>query len=396
MLKVCQQFDSFEIVDLAAAVHQQLKTAEIANIIQNRGARVAIGVGSRGIDRIDQIVKVTVDCLKQMGCTPFIVPAMGSHGGASAEGQRQILKEFGIDEQSMGVRIEDSMETVPIGTTRSGLTCYLAEPAWKADWLLPINRIKPHTDFEGPVQSGLIKMLGIGFGKQKGCMSLHKFGTENFGGLMPEIFDIYRNSGRVGFGIAVVENAYDKVMLLRAIVGEALMEEEKRLLNIAKVHMAKILLQEIDVLVVERFSKDISGAGMDTNITGRTSTGPKRDYVGPNIKRIVVLGLSARTNGNACAISCADFITRSCFNQINFDVTYTNSLSCYNPSGSKIPIVANDEKDAVEMAIRSIPKATMENAKIVKIRDTSHLGELWISEAVLPQLEGQTHIALCR
>lgn len=395
MRKVHQSFDSFEITDIRAAVRDQLDRPEIDTIVRTRGPKVAVGVGSRGIDRIDEIVEAVIGCLVEKGAEPFIVPAMGSHGGATSEGQRMVLEQLGVTEERMGVPICSSMEVEPIGTIPSGLPVYLAKPAAEADWILPINRVKPHTDFEGPVQSGMIKMLGIGFGKQVGCMSLHEYGTENFATLLPQIFEVYRDSGRVGFGIAVVENAYDRTMIIQAVESEKLLEEEKRLYVISKENMPRIRLDEIDVLIVERFGKEISGAGMDPNITGRTTNGPKKDYVGPTIKRIVVLNLTEKTHGNACAIASADFITRRLFESIDFDATYTNSLSCYNPNGSKIPIIARDEERAIELAVRSVPGITMETAKIARIRDTGHLEELWVSDALQEQVEKHEGIDFC-
>lgn len=392
MIKVKQKFNSEHIDNVAAAVRKELDRPEIGEIIRAKGKRVAIGVGSRGINRIDEIVAAVVSCLKEKGAEPFIVPAMGSHGGATPSGQRQVLEALGITEESAGVPIEDTMETVRVGTILGDIAVYLSKPAAEADWLLPINRIKPHTDFEGPIQSGTIKLLGIGFGKQTGCMSLHEYGTENFGTLLPALGKFYEESNRVGFALGIVENAYDKVMLIRAIEGSRLIEEEESLYKISKENMARLFLKEIDVLIVEQFGKEISGAGMDTNITGRTSTGPKKDYVGPVIKRIVVSRLSERTHGNACAISCADIITKHLLDQIDFEMTYTNSLCCYNPPGSKIPIVAKDEAAAIDMAVRSLPRTTKETAKIVRILDTAHLDEFWISENMLDQVEMNPNI----
>ncbi len=396
MIQIHQRFDGSQITNLVTAVVRQIKRQEMDQIIRTRGPRVAIGVGSRGIDGIDIIVKAVIDHLKARGCQPFLVPAMGSHGGATPEGQLTVLEELGISQKTMGVPIDASMETVHLGTSVSGIPVHLAKAAWEADWILPINRIKPHTDFEGSIQSGLCKLLAIGLGKHTGCMAIHAYGTENFGGLLPELFEVFLGSGRVGFGLGIVENAYDKPLKIRAIAAQHIPKEEVRLLMLAKERMASIMLREIDVLVVEEFGKNISGAGMDTNITGRTSTGPKRDYHGPDIKRIVVSRLSEATHGNACAISCADFITRCLFEQIDLEATYTNSLSCYNPPGGKIPIIARDEETAIAMAVSSIPGCTPAQARIVRIKNTIELGNIWISESVLPQIQGNPLVSVCQ
>lgn len=386
MIKIKQIFKSSKLLKVQETIKEQLNSKEIFDTIIP-GQRIAIGVGSRGIDNLDIIVKETVQFLKGKGVYPFIVPAMGSHGNSTAEGQKEILNTYRINEISMGVPIVSSMDTVELGVTESGITIFIDKAAYEADMIVPINRVKAHTDYKGAIESGLCKMLAIGLGNQKGCTALHEHGTINFSRIIPETGKYIIENAKVGFGVAIVEDSYDKTAIIKAIPASKIYEEEIALLKISKEMLPKIMIPQIDVLVVEEFGKNISGAGMDPNITGRTSIGNDEGFEGPDIKRIAVLDLTDESHGNACGISCADYITRKLFNKIDFDATYKNSIACYNPKSAQIPIIAENEEEALAMAVKSCQHVDMNRAKIVRIKDTLSLDYIYISESLIDAIK---------
>ena len=323
-----------------------------------------------------------IDSLLELGARPFIVPAMGSHGGATPAGQRQILSSYGITEETMGVPIVDTMETVSLGETKSGIPIFFSKPAYEADWVLPINRIKLHTDFSGPIESGLIKMMSIGFGKEKGCTSLHRHGTADFARIIPEAGRKILSCVHMRFGIGIVENACDRTAVIEAIQGEALFDREPQLLELSKKLFPGIPFQTVDVLIVEKFGKDISGAGMDPNITGRSSVGPVKYFTGPRIQRIVVCDLTDASHGNGVAVNVADFITRKFFDKLDLKAVYANGLACCNPQACQIPVIMETEEEAVAMAVKTCRFIDPEHPRIVRLRSTLHLDEFEISEAL--------------
>ena len=393
--RIRQTFDRTEVADIPRAVREELSAHKTADLIRN-GDRVAVGVGSRGIFRIDCIVKTVVDVLLEQGAQPFIVPAMGSHGSASSDGQKAVLASYGISERTMGVPVDASMDTELIGHTESGIPVHMAKSALDADRIVPVNRIKAHTDFTGKIESGLIKMLAIGFGKETGCTALHKCGTSDFARIIPEAGQFILDTGKVAFGLAIIENGYDHTALIRAIPANEMMKEEAALLLKAKALMPKIPFREIDVLIVDQFGKEISGAGMDPNITGRRSTGRIDPFDGPSIQQIVVNHLTSASHGNAIAINAADFITSDFFQQIDLDATYKNSLACCNPVSAQIPVIAADEEEAVSWAVACCRGIDESAPRIVKIKDTLSLAEMEISEALLREAEENPALQIIR
>lgn len=393
MIRIRQKFDRIEIKDIRGAVFAQLARQEIRNLV-HAGDRVAVGCGSRGIHCMDQIAKAAVDCLLDMGAKPFIVPAMGSHGGATSVGQREILKSYGITESTMGVPIVDSMETVPLGETESGIPIFFSKPAYEADWVLPINRVKLHTDFSGDIESGLVKMMTIGFGKEKGCTSLHLQGTADFARIIPEAGRKVLSCVDMRFGIAIVENAYDHTAVIEVIRGEDLFDREPELLKLSKKLFPRIPFEIIDVLIVENFGKDISGAGMDPNITGRSSVGPVKNFTGPRIQRIVVCDLTEASHGNGVAVNVADFITRRFFDKLDLKAVYANGLACCNPQACQIPVIMETEEEAVEAAVRTCRFIDQEHPRIVRLRSTLDMDEFEISEALLDEARLNTNLEI--
>ncbi|MGD9155963.1 MAG: lactate racemase domain-containing protein [Bacillota bacterium] len=393
LLKVRQKFPTEKISDLEAEIKRQIYRKEVQKIIKPR-QKIALAVGSRGISNLSLIVKTVVACLKNLGAQPFIVPAMGSHGGATAEGQREVLNTYGINEATLKAPVISSMEVVKLGETRGGIPVYFDKKAFEADLIVPVNRVKPHTDFKGEIESGLCKMLVIGLGKHEGCSRVHKEGFERFDQVIPEVAAKILKKAPIGFGIAILENSYEETALVKAIEAKDFLNEEPILLKKAKEMMPKILLPEIDVLIVEQLGKDISGAGMDPNIIGRTTKGKINNFDGPDIKRIVLLDLTEATHGNACGIGLADYITKKAKNKVDYIATYANSIASGNPEAGRIPITLDTEFEAVVAALKCCNRSDENNPKIVRIKNTLNLEYIYVSENMLPIINQSDYLEL--
>jgi len=393
MVRVRQTFDAPTVADPAAAVAEELAKPAIRALVP-RGARVAVAVGSRGIRHVDRIVRSVVDGLKAQGAAPFIVPAMGSHGGATAEGQRDLIARYGVTEAAMGVPVVSSMATTVIAKTAGGVPIHFSSDALAADLVVPVARVKPHTDFRGRVESGLCKMLAIGLAKHAGCSRLHREGFPRFAELLPEVATQVLRHAKIGFGVAIVENANDETAHVEAVPAADFLRRDAELLVVAKRLMARIMVPAIDVLVVERIGKDISGAGMDPNIMGRTVKGPLEGYDGPAIKRIVLLGLTEATHGNAIGIGAADFTIAPVVDQIDREATYANSIAAGYPESGRIPIALADEAEALRAAIGCTPGVDIARPRIVRIRNTLDLGTIEVSEAMLDDVRREPRLAI--
>ena len=347
------------------------------------GCTAAVLAGSRGIRHIDCIVKTVVKTLLAAGVRPFIVPAMGSHGGGTSEGQEEILKSYGITEETMGVPIHSSMETDVIGFTPEGIEVHFSKAAMEADYVVPVCRVKPHTDFSGPIESGICKMLAIGGGKHNGCSRLHREGFPALAHIIPDAAGVIIDRVEIPFALAIVENAFDKTHTVEAVPGSEIFSREPELLDLAKSLMPRIKFDDVDVLIVEQIGKNISGTGMDPNIIGRDSYGQIPGAV-PRVKRIIIEDLTEDSHGNAIGFGMADFILRRAFEKVDLEMTYTNGMASGNPEGARIPVIAEAEEEALRAAIQTCPHTDMNDPKIVRIRDTLHLSEIEISENMLP------------
>ena len=381
MLKVRQNFKDDRIADVAARVKEIIGQENISALIYP-GQSIAIAVGSRMIDRIQIIVKQLVDELKDRGAKPFIVPAMGSHGGGTPEGCIRILEDFGITEESVGVPIKADMDVVKLGCTENGIDVYMDKDAYEADMTILVNRIKPHTEFTGRYESGICKLSTIGLGRHVGCTSLHKGGTLNFSTIIPQAAKVVFDNANVGFAIGIIENAFDKVKHIEGMTKDEIFRREPELLQIAKESMPSIGIPEIDILVIGEIGKDISGFGMDPNIVGLI--GPKAEEPGvPKIGKVIVLRLSEKSHGNACGIGLADLTTREVYDNIDFESTYANSFACDGSFGywtEYIPIVMTDEQEAIAGAVKMLKITEPEKCRIVKIKNTLNLLEMEVSE----------------
>ncbi|MDQ0338297.1 hypothetical protein J2S00_001081 [Caldalkalibacillus uzonensis] len=391
MMRVKQHFNADRLEDIEGEVVKQMQAKLVPDVFQ--GKRVAVAAGSRGIANLAAIVKSTITQLKAWGAEPFIVPAMGSHGGATAQGQAKILADYGIDEKTMGVPVISSMDVVELTKLDNGMPVYLDKEASQADLIVVVNRIKPHTDFKGDFESGLLKMLGIGLGKHKGATTLHSYGFDQFHDLIPKTGKAILEKAPVAFGIGIVENAYDETAKLEVIPAEDIVEREKSLLIEAKQNMPKLLVSEIDVLIVDEIGKNISGSGMDPNITGRPGS-KLPGFSAPPIQKVVVLDLTEKTHGNATGIGMADVTTLHCVNKIDFSYTYANCITSTVLEGAKLPLIMNNDKEAIIVALKTCNRVTPERAKIVRIKNTLELNEIYLSEAYLHEIRSQDKITI--
>ena len=386
MVRIKQNFDRTCIPD--GQIREEVQRA-LANLnlpaAVHPGMRIAITCGSRGIYHYAQMARTIVEWIKRLGAEPFIVAAMGSHGGATEVGQKQILADYGITEGTMGCPVLCQMQTVEIGKSLvRRLPVYLDKNAANADGILLFNRIKPHTSFSGRFESGLMKMMAIGLGKQKGAESIHGQNPA----IMHELIEEYgktilKNCPVLG-GIAVIENAYDRPCLIRGVPADRIEEEEPRLLQQAYQKMAKILLDRCDVLVVDRIGKNISGDGMDPNITGRFCT--KYRSGGICAQKVVALDLTEETHGNAQGVGLADVTTRRLYNKMKLEMTYPTGITNTFLHLMKIPMIMDNDREAIQLALHSCSESEdRSKQKMIRIPDTAHIEYLEISLDMLEE-----------
>ncbi|MFD1778067.1 lactate racemase domain-containing protein [Fredinandcohnia salidurans] len=380
MLKVKQNFDDSKIENLVEELTNKLQREEVKQTIKP-GMEIAIAVGSRGIDRLVDLTKTTVQFIKEQGGTPFIVPSMGSHGGATGEGQREVLKHLGVTEESVGCEIRSSMEVVKLGELANGLPVYIDQYASKADGIVVINRVKPHTAFRGSVESGIQKMISIGLGKQKGAEACHQLGFKYMAENVPAMAQMIMEKTPILFGVATVENAFDKVAVLDIMLPDEIVEKEPELQAQAKKLLPKLFFDQIDVLVIDQIGKNISGDGMDPNITGRYPT--PYAHGGPEVNKMVVLDLTPETEGNANGVGTADFTTQRLVDKMDRDFTYANGLTSTVVAPTKIATTLPNDKEAIQAAIKTCNILDFTTVKMVRIKDTLHVSEIEVSEALL-------------
>ena len=364
------------------------------------GMRIAVGVGSRGIANLKEIVKATIDLLIAAGAQPFLVPAMGSHGGATPEGQAEVLAEYGITEESVGVSIETGMAVEKIGTALDGQDVVFSVLALNADGVIAINRIKPHTDFRGPLGSGIQKMLTIGFGKQQGAANAHRaaahIGHET---VIREFSKVILQRVPVLCGIAIVEDQHHQTAEIKVIRREVLASEESDLLDRARSLMPRLPLDEIDLLIIDQIGKEISGTGMDTNIIGRDISGyfatlRPDNSVTPRIFRIFVRDLTTATNGNGIGIGLADFTTSRAVKSLNMRYTYVNAVTSIGLQPAKIPIHFDSDRETIRAALATLASTKPETLRVVRIVNTLNLERMLVSESCVGALMDQPGIKI--
>ena len=381
---VTRQFGFTEIKDIPGAVQRAFSQSNLAARVRP-GQRIAVGVGSRGIHHLREIVASAIGCLKEMGLVPYITPAMGSHGGATAPGQIEVLSHLGITQSGMGVPIRAGMEVASLGKIECGAEVYAARDVMDAHHIMVINRVKPHTMFRGRVESGLCKMLCIGLGRQAGASSLHKYNLAEV--ILPAAGRIMERLPVLA-GLAVTETAAGGTHSLDLAMAESIMDLDIRLQAKAKELLPRLPMEHLDILIVERMGKEISGAGMDPNVIGfwRREGGEKT----PDFRVVVVLDLTDASGGNAVGIGLADLTTKRVLEKVDIEVTATNSLTSGRPQTARLPIGLAHDKAAIRAAMELFPDP--DRVRMARIKDTGHLTRFWVSRPVLDDLEGRDNV----
>lgn len=373
-----QRFQAPVLSDVEAAVREALRRFPMGSLI-SPGQTVAVGVGSRGIHDLVPVVRAVVGHLKECGLRPYIIPAMGSHGGATARGQEEVLQGLGITESSVGAPVRSDMEVVSLGKLESGLEVFCAKDALLADHLVVINRVKPHTAFRGPVESGLCKMLAVGLGRKEGATLMHRYGLGQ--SIVPAALRILEKAS-VLFGLAILESPSGGTCSVRVVRPTEFPKADQELLEKAWEIFPRVPVDKLDVLLVERMGKDISGAGMDPNVIGlwRREGGPRI----PDYNTVVVLDLTPASHGNATGIGMADLTTKRLMSKVDLHATYTNALTSGVLRSARLPIPMDTDKDAVQAALAQIPDVSA--VRMARIRDTLNLDHFWVTQPLLPEL----------
>ena len=381
MALIEQQFDPQKIDDVEAAVVKQISELNLGTSVKE-GESVAVTAGSRGIAHIDIITRGVIAELKKLGAHPFVFPAMGSHGGATADGQVKVLAGLGITEEFIGCPIKSDMEPDHLGMAAEDYPIYVDRNAMAADHIVVVNRVKAHTKFKGPFESGLMKMMAIGMGKQKGASYYHKAAVRlTFEKIVESVGSEVMKRCPILFGLAVVENAFHETCAVRAFKPETLKEGERELLKVAKQRMALLPFDEIDVLIVDQIGKDISGTGMDTNVTGRNY-----DLLGdfttrPRVKRVFVRDLTEKSGGNAIGIGLADFTTTRLVDKIDRQKTWMNAITGISPEKGAVPIHFDTDEEVLAACFETIGDTPSDQARVVHIQNTLNVRNISISKA---------------
>lgn len=381
------------LADVAATTAASLRSS---GVVLRSGSEVAIALGSRGIGDLSTVVDEVVRWVREQGAVPFFVPAMGSHGGATAEGQRGVLAAYGFTPERFGCEVRATMDVVELERGDCPVKVVTDAAAAAADATIIVNRVKPHTDFHGPVESGISKMSAIGLGNRVAAEALHAHGVRGLRDLMPLVARQVLAHGNIVLGVAIVENALDRTMLVEALPVTAVREREAQLLELARAHMPRLLALELDVLVVDQMGKDISGVGMDTNVIGRLLVTGEREPASPRISMISCHGLTVASHGNATGVGLADVVTRALADAIDVAVTRENIVTSGFLLRGKLPVVADDDRHAWSLCCRGAGIIDVAAVRAMRIVDTLHVAEAWVSDAVLARLRADDRITVLR
>ncbi len=364
--------------EIPSVVEKELSQPQFSSKIQS-GMNIAITAGSRGIRNVDIITKAIVDFVKSKNANPFIVPAMGSHGGANAQGQIELLAGYNITPETMGCPIKSSMEVVELGVSELGRPVYMDKNAYESDGIIISCRLKPHNAFRGPIESGPCKMMTVGLGKQKGAEQVHSDGMDKIARNIPTMAKVVLEKAPILFAIPCMENAYDETMRIEAILPENILTREPELLKLAFENMPKILVGEGDVLIVDEIGKNYSGTGVDPNITGTFST----PYAtgGVKVQRTCFLNLSEASHGNALGVGLASAITKKIFDEMDIEMVYPNCITSTVLASARIPCVVYDDKEAIKLCIRTCNDIDKNNVRVIRIPNSLHIGEIMLSES---------------
>ncbi len=393
MVKVQQIFncEKLDTSNISSEVDKLLSQDKYSNSI-SEGKKICITCGSRGISNIALIIKSIVDYCKKVGARPFVIPAMGSHGGATAEGQKKLIEGYGVTEKYIECPIYSSMETIEICKNEEGVSVFIDRYAAESDGIIVCGRVKPHTCFRGKYESGLMKMMAIGLGKQHGAEVCHERGFKNMKKNVYLFGKAIIANAPIVCGIAILENPYDETRRLVALGPDEIEEKEPELLNEARNNMPKIYFEKTDVLIVDKIGKNFSGDGMDPNITGTFAT----PYAsgGINAENVVVLDLSDESHGSAVGIGGADAITKRLFDKMDLEMTYPNAITATTIKGSKIPMILKSDKEAIQIALRTTVDSDKNNPRIIRIKNSLQLDEIYISEAHLDEAKINPNIKI--
>ena len=390
MFRVKQKLEGPTVHDIPGAVRETIRALRLSDRVKP-GQTVAITAGSRGVANIDRITRAVVDEIKAIGLKPFIVPTMGSHGEAKAEGQVKVLEHYGITEAAMGCPIKSSMAVVEIGKVK-GTTVFCDKNAWEADHIAVVGRIKAHTDFNNEIESGLFKMMAIGLGKQHGAENYHRAGHHySYAEIFPLVGKAVLATGHVLFGVGIVENGYDETAKVKALLPKDFEAEEKALLKEAKAWMARLPFEQIDLLIVDELGKNISGAGMDPNVIGRASV--QKPAGKPHVRNLFVRDIRPESEGNAIGVGFADMTTWRLVKKINYAAMYMNAITAGIAEAAKVPMAFDSDRDAVQTALGMIGLTPPEQARVVRIKNTLHLTEIDISESMLSEVKANARVS---
>ena len=384
LYRVRQEFEAKPLEDIEAACREQIAGLARLHSLE-KGARIAVAVGSRGIANISRIVTAVVASLKEKGFEPCIVSAMASHGRATAEGQADLLAGHGVTEEKVGCPVRASVEVIQIGSLENGLPVYMDRIAAESDGIVVVNRVKTHTAFHNEYESGIVKMLAIGLGNDLGAKSCHQLGFGVMGENIVAMAKMKMEKCPVLCGVALVEDGCENVSVIEVIDADDILAREPELLKMSKANMPSLGIDAIDVLVVDRMGKEISGDGMDPNITGRYAT----PYAsgGPTVGKLAILSVTERSHGNVIGIGQADITTRRLFDVADLETTYVNSLIATVTTVARMPMILPTDYDAIRAAILTCNILDFSTVRLVYIRDTLHLGELLVSGALLEEVE---------
>ncbi|MGL4791491.1 MAG: lactate racemase domain-containing protein [Anaerotignaceae bacterium] len=388
MYRVKQRLNNEKIADIPAEVFNQLESIGLRDKIKNNG-EIGVCIGSRGINNIAIIVKATCDYVRHCGGQPFILPAMGSHGGATAQGQKQVSEKFGVTEEAMGCEIRSSMETVQFENTALGTPVYFDKIAMESDGVIVINRVKPHTDFTAKNESGIVKMLSVGLGKQKGASAMHDNGLSK---TIPLTAGVILKNAPILAGVGIVENAKDETYIIKAVKPENFIEEDAKMLEISYGQVPKLPCEDIDILIVKEIGKQYSGTGMDTKVVGRMKIFGEQEPVVPRINKLVALRISKDSYGNALGIGLADLTVKKLVDTIDYEAMYSNLVTTTFLERGKVPVHFNTEKESIDVAFRTCGGVETEKARVMIIENTLHLGTVLVSEAIYTEIKDNVEL----
>ena len=397
MVRVRQNFNVNRVEDPESEIRTKLKARMVAGQLRElKGKRIAVTAGSRGIPQYKEILRALISQLKELGAEPFLFPAMGSHAGGTAEGQKAVLTSFGIVEEYIGAPILSSMESVVIGKLDNGQPVYCDKFAAEADGIVLCHKIRPHPNFKGKHESGLLKMICIGAGKHYGAATFHDGGFDDFDKHLEEVSECFLKNVNVVFGVAICENAYNELARIEVIPTEQIIKQDAEILQWSRTQLPRLYTEDIDVLVIDEIGKEIDGAGFDPHVTGRNVEAAKFAAMfkenAPAIKKIVLLDITEQTHGCASSMGCADFISYRFANKIDFASTYINLHTAKTPKGAAMPPYANSDEDAIKLAILTGIDTNRKGARIVRIKNTLCLNEIEVSVAYLDEIKDNSNL----